>query len=97
MQYHKSSIKENENQKKNIVFMTPARREQIQRDIEECKSDITDRHKDLKMRIFNTIGKDKKSLSRNTIEEWDIKVTDIDDSKEQPLTLDIVKREEDKE
>ena len=69
MQYHKYFIKKDENQKKKIVFMTPARREQIQRDIEECKSDITDGHKDLKMRIFNTIGKDKKSLSRDTIEE----------------------------
>ena len=82
-------------EKNKVVPLTPNMAERFKREREDCRRNLTMASIYLKERSAY-IGTDEHCFTRDTIKEWQIQVTKIDDSKEQPLTIDIVRREEKK-
>ena len=77
------------------VPMTNEIRNLILSDIKQTRSDIA-AAASITEDIALNIGTNDNCLPWPTRQEWDIKTVDVDNSKEEPITLEIVKRKKDK-
>ena len=96
LNYHDFYIETDRFGKEKKVKKTLSCRAEMKRETKEWPTRLKNA---LNYFVMNTVnmGHNKKSLSRDTIKNWKIKTKHIDNSKEQPLTRDIVRREKDKE